>query len=256
MSASTSRLTSFSTSPSCRMPQCAVATCTGTGRHRSSTASSGTCARSARMPICTMPSSSKASLAASSLRAGRPNRITAGTPAACAAAARSTSESTERWYWPGIEAISSSPVPCRTNSGWIRSAGETRVSRTRSRTPAVRRRRRRRVTGKAMGAVYRRPCSGHGKGVVLPRVDGQRSDVDGPVGEPTVEEHPGHDDEYSNEALRKLGARVRHLRRKNGPDPAGALVRRVLLQLPGPASRPATAAPARACSWRSPAASA
>ena len=31
-----------------------------------------------------------------------------------------------------------------------------------------------------------------------------------------MEEHPGHDDEYSNEALRKLGARVRHLRRKNG----------------------------------------
>ena len=67
-----------------------------------------------------------------------------------------------------------------------------------------------------MGAVYRRPCSGHGKGVVLPRVDGQWSDVDGPVGEPTVEEHTGQDDEYSNEALRKLGARVRHLRRKNG----------------------------------------
>jgi tetratricopeptide (TPR) repeat protein len=47
-------------------------------------------------------------------------------------------------------------------------------------------------------------------------VDGQRSDFDQPAGEPVVEDSVAHDDEYSNEALRKLGARVRHLRRKQG----------------------------------------
>src|SRR6478672_9385468 len=73
-----------------------------------------------------------------------------------------------------------------------------------------------RVTGNAMRAVYRRPCRGHGEGVFLPRVDGQRSDFDQRTGAPVVEEQAVHDDEYSNEALRKLGARVRHLRRKKG----------------------------------------
>jgi tetratricopeptide (TPR) repeat protein len=47
-------------------------------------------------------------------------------------------------------------------------------------------------------------------------VDGPRSDFDQPADALTADEHLGHDDEYSNEALRKLGARVRHLRRKKG----------------------------------------
>src|SRR5204863_340822 len=59
-------------------------------------------------------------------------------------------------------------------------------------------------------------CPAHREGVVLPRVDGQRSDFDQRVGSPAVDEPAGHDDEYSNEALRKLGARVSHLRRKRG----------------------------------------
>ena len=47
-------------------------------------------------------------------------------------------------------------------------------------------------------------------------MDGQRSDFDQRAGSPVADEPAGHDDEYSNEALRKLGARVRHLRRKKG----------------------------------------
>ena len=50
----------------------------------------------------------------------------------------------------------------------------------------------------------------------MPRVDAERRTVDRPLADSALDESVGHEDEYSNEALRKLGARVRHLRRKRG----------------------------------------
>ena len=98
-----------------------------------------------------MPSSAYASAAASSLYAGSPKRITAGTPIACSSEHSDTSSSTERWYWPGIEGIGSRrPDPCRTNSGAIMSAGDRRVSLTIDRSASVRRNRRILVAGKPM----------------------------------------------------------------------------------------------------------
>ena len=73
---------------------------------------------------------------------------------ACSSAHSDTSSSTERWYWPGIEGIGSRrPEPCRTNSGAIRSAGDSRVSRTIDRSASVRRNRRILVAGKRHAAI-------------------------------------------------------------------------------------------------------
>ena len=115
------------------------------------TISSGTSALIARTPSWTIPSGSYASLPASSLRAGIPNRSTAGTPAAYAVAAVATRPSMPWWCWPGIDSISvEAPPPWRTKSGWIMSAGESRVSCTIRRIPGERRNLRRRVVGKGM----------------------------------------------------------------------------------------------------------
>jgi hypothetical protein len=47
----------------------------------------------------------------------------------------SASMSGDNWHWPGIAAMGSlTPWPGRTNNGSIRLAGESRVSRTNSRT--------------------------------------------------------------------------------------------------------------------------
>ena len=83
-----------------------------------------------------------------------PNRITAGTPAACTARASSTSVSIEWWYCSLSDGIGvAGPLPARTNSGWIRSAAERRVSRTMPRRASVRRSLRRRVAGNDMALI-------------------------------------------------------------------------------------------------------
>src|SRR5262245_11763076 len=84
-----------------------------------------------------------------------PKRITAGIPAETASRTAFKSSSTEYWKCPGIDLIGRfSPLPDRTKSGRTKSAGSTRVSRTRRRRGAVERRRRRRFVGKDIGLFY------------------------------------------------------------------------------------------------------
>ena len=69
------------------------------------------------------------------LRLGMPKSITPPSPSSAACLISSASMSGDNWHWPGIAAIGSrSPRPGRTNSGKIRLAGETVVSRTNWRT--------------------------------------------------------------------------------------------------------------------------
>src|ERR1700755_964419 len=85
-----------------------------------------------------------------------PKRMTAPIPAAASSRAFSTRLLIEEREIPGIEEISSlTPSPATTNSGWIRSAAESSVSRTRPRGGPVRRRRRMRVAGNGIGGEFR-----------------------------------------------------------------------------------------------------
>ena len=71
------------------------------------------------------------------------------------------------WTWPGIEAIGTgSAMPSFTNSGAIRSEGRTSVSRTSSRSAAVRRRRRDRCSGNPIRAAYPSARSPHGSSTI------------------------------------------------------------------------------------------
>src|SRR6185436_11079289 len=114
--------------------------------------------------------------------------------------------STERWCWPASDGIGSrTPAPWRTNSGAMKSAGARRVSRTIERSVPVRRSRRIRVAGKPIWRSVSAPftCQHGGDRLAISEREGR-------------EMMDGHEQEldYSNEALRKLGARIRHLRRQ------------------------------------------
>ena len=120
------------------------------------TVSSGSASLSARIAICTMPSSSKAPEPISSLSAGMPKSSTESTPAARTAPASSTSSLIDSRCTPGIESMSSrTSVPALTNNGWIRCAAVSSVSRVSPRSTPVRRSRRIRVAGKAMATEFR-----------------------------------------------------------------------------------------------------
>ena len=146
--ASSSTVMSLSTSPSRTNPQwpCDVYS----QRHTSViTTRSGWASLSARTAICTMPSSSYAPEPASSLSAGIPKRSTAPIPEAWISVASATSSEIEKRSIPGIDSTGSrTSEPETTKSGWTRCAGESSVSRTRSRSVSVRRMRRSRVAGK------------------------------------------------------------------------------------------------------------
>ncbi len=78
--------------------------------------------------------------------------MTDRTPAARAALVSSTIRSTESCATPGMEPIGlRTPRPLTANSGRMRSDGWMRVSRTIERSAAVRRKRRGRSAGKAIG---------------------------------------------------------------------------------------------------------
>ena len=116
------------------------------------TTSPGDASFSARTACCTMPSASYASDPTSSFAAGSPNSSTAGIPSDRSSSASRASWSSERWYCPGIDEISSrTPSPCVTNSGYTKSLGDSRVSRTSARSASLRRSRRKRR--KARGRV-------------------------------------------------------------------------------------------------------
>ena len=144
--ASSSSVVSFSTSPEgVRMPQWPWSVYS----HRQTsqiTHRSGSASFSVRTASCTMPSDAYASLPRSSFEAGSPNSSTAGTPSSRSSRASPASWSSDRWYCPGIDAISSrTPLPCVTNSGYTKSRGSSRVSATRFRSAGVLRRRRKRL---------------------------------------------------------------------------------------------------------------
>src|SRR5215203_1349211 len=68
-----------------------------------------------------------------------PKSRTAGMPRACARRASSTTWFMESWKIPGIEAMGFfTSSPAVTKIGYTKSSGESRVSRTRPRSPAVR----------------------------------------------------------------------------------------------------------------------
>src|SRR5918996_2492443 len=148
--ARSSRVTSFRISPPSTTPQwpCDVYSQRQTSVRSTSP---GTRSRSDRKARWTMPSSSYAPEAASSFSSGMPKSRTAGTPSRCASSASSQRRSTERWAMPGRPSSGrSTPSPGQTKSGSTKSSSESRVSRASERSAAVRRKRRRRVTGKAL----------------------------------------------------------------------------------------------------------
>ncbi len=114
--------------------------------------------RSSAMARCTMPSSVHAPEPSASFVSGSPNRRTDVTPAWSSRSASRASSSTLSRCWSGMEAIGSrTPVPGRTKRGCISIDGCSRVSRTRARSEAVRRRRRPRKAPAAavIGSVSR-----------------------------------------------------------------------------------------------------
>src|SRR5450432_1204790 len=145
-----SSVASLSSWPSVMTPQWP---CVVYSQKQASTAtvSSGTAFLRARMAFWTTPSWCQASLPTSSFFDGRPNRMTPGMPSFAISSASRASASTEKWNWPGSDEISRrTPVPGQTKSGKMKLSGESVVSRTRRRSAGVRRRRRGRVSGKAM----------------------------------------------------------------------------------------------------------
>src|SRR5438128_470964 len=122
-------------------------------RHTSAMATtSGAASLMALNAVHTGPLGSHAPVPCASLWSGMPNRITLRTPAALAVVVSSTIRSTESCATPGMEPIGlRTPRPLTANSGRIRSDGWMRVSRTMERSAAVRRSRRGRSLGKAIG---------------------------------------------------------------------------------------------------------
>ena len=147
-------VTSLTISSPSRMPQwpCDVYS------HRQTsviTTRSGTCRFISRTADCTGASGSAASEPTASLRSGRPNRSTPGTPSAFAAAASLTASSTDNWKTPGIDETSRRmPLPSQTKSGRTKQSGLRCVSRTRRRIASVRRRRRGRRASVRRDAVF------------------------------------------------------------------------------------------------------
>src|SRR6476646_4985212 len=85
-----------------------------------------------------------------------PKSSTVAIPAVAISVASPTSSEIEKRSTPGIEGTSSRTFsPATTKRGWIRSAGERLVSRTRPRKDSVRRSRRIRVAGKGTGGEFR-----------------------------------------------------------------------------------------------------
>ena len=118
------------------------------------TARPGTCSLISRIARCTSPWSFHASLPSGSLRCGIPNRIIAGTPAACVSRAARTTWSTDICATPGIEPIGVfTSRPGQTKYGWMKSSGASRVSRIIRRSVSVRRSRRGRFIGNAIGML-------------------------------------------------------------------------------------------------------
>src|SRR6266508_3358626 len=98
-----------------------------------------------------------------------PKRRTAPTPSACTSSASAQSRSTDRWAMPSRPSRGcSTPVPGQAKSGKTRSRTSTRASRTRSRRAAVRRKRRKRVTGKTE-LTRRSPSARSRGGTMFPR---------------------------------------------------------------------------------------
>ena len=143
---SSASVASLSTSPvAVTTPQCPCDVYSH--RHTSViTTRSGDASFSTRTARCTMPSGSYPSEPTSSFTAGSPNSSTAGIPSDRSSAASPASWSSDRWNCPGIDEISSrTPSPCFTKSGYTKSRGSSRVSRTSERRASVRRRRRKRA---------------------------------------------------------------------------------------------------------------
>ena len=147
-----SRVRSLSTSPSdVSTPQCPWSVYSSRQRSVTITASSPKSSRSAWIACCVIPSGFHASVPSASLCSGTPNRTNASTPFDRISAAALRTDSTVCCDCPGIDAIGiASPMPSFTNSGAMRSAGSSVVSRTSARSAGVRRRRRGRSTGKAI----------------------------------------------------------------------------------------------------------
>ena len=162
--ASRPTVASLSTSPPSTRPQwpCEVYS------HRQTsvaTSMSGVSRLIARTAACTGASGSSAALPASSLSSGRgrPNSRTDRTPSPAAAAVSATARSTDNWNTPGIDGTSRrTPPPAQTNRGRTSASAERRVSRTRPRSAAERRRRRGRRgrTSVSPDAARRAPASG------------------------------------------------------------------------------------------------
>ena len=112
--------------------------------------SSGKRGRSARSACWTMPSSIHAPEPSSSFASGIPNRSTAFTPRRTSSSHSRTTESTVWRPRPGSRGFGSASGA--TKSGMTRSSTDSVVSRTRSRSSAVRRSRRKRVAGNVKSA--------------------------------------------------------------------------------------------------------
>src|SRR6185437_10603763 len=131
---------------------------------------------SARTACCTMPSWAQAPEPSGSFAAGMPNRSTAGTPAASMRWASSARRSTERWNWPGSDAISlRTPAPGTTNNGWTSDSRQRRCSRTMARSAGNWRRRRERWMGNMDGSSL--PRRGAGRGDTGPAAGGPPSQI-------------------------------------------------------------------------------
>jgi len=146
--ASSSSEASLSTEPSSRTtPQCPWSVYS----HRQTSVITSVCGWAdliARTASWTAPSSSHAPEPSPSLWSGMPNSITPGTPSASSRPAAATAPEIVRRETPGIDSTGAGAEA--TNSGAIRRPGVSSVSRTSSRSAAVRRSRRRRVAGNAI----------------------------------------------------------------------------------------------------------
>src|SRR5689334_17960897 len=175
--ASSSRLRSLSTSPSTTTPQwpCDVYSQRQTSVSRTSSGKRG---RRARSACWTTPSSSHAPVASSSFASGTPKSRRARTPEVASASASRSSPSTSKRAMPGSSSFASGSGA--TKSGITNWSSESRVSRTRPRSEAVRRKRRSRVTGNELTRRwYAAAGSGGRRGRSLGRrpVPGRRLDA-------------------------------------------------------------------------------
>ena len=106
-----------------------------------------------------MPSGFQASEPSESLVAGMPNTMTAGMPRPASSATSLRRLSRVCCTTPGSDSMATgSSIPCRTNSGAIRSSTDRRVSATSRRRAGVRRRRRMRRSGNCIAVRVRRRC--------------------------------------------------------------------------------------------------